>query len=195
MVEAFAKSVANRKFSVVAKGNSMDGILASAKHTRPGPPSCSTPSRTGRCGPENLPPHPSLPDGARGASVKPEAGASDGWVCEISSVGSTVFHEFSHFDDAIPGKSHKVFIRVKATEPKQDGMALTCGLYQKINNKGRPVILIKNTPPPTLLTASSRDRNRFLCRQCARHPRFYIALNNAADPKVLLDCICAAEVK
>ena len=112
MVEAFAKSCAEWKFSVVSEGNSMDGFLAWAKaYAARAASAVPLPPELVAADPKTYRLIQASQMDARGRWWIPEAGASDGWVCEIPSVGWTVFHEFSHFDDAIPGKSYKVFIR------------------------------------------------------------------------------------
>ena len=75
-------------------------------------------------------------------------------------------------------------------------MALTCGLYQEINKVSSPGNFNKKVPAADLADGQFHaiEIGSFVA-DATLHPRFYIALKNAADPKVLLDCIWLQEVK
>lgn len=140
----------------------------------------------------------------RGRWWVPQEGASDGWVCEIPAPAWTVNHQFSAFDDVEPGKKYKVFIRVKASEPRTEGMALACGLYKSEHMDGDRVVKAGSVIPSKQIPASELADGQFHAFEIGEfvaandanthNGRLWIATVKAGDPKVLLDCIWLSEV-
>lgn len=122
----------------------------------------------------------------RGRWWEKHDGASDGWVATVVSPGWLVTFQPSLFEDLVPGKTYKVFARIKATEPTQEeGLAVVCGMYDKVVGKG----------PTKKVQASELADGEFhaieVCEFTAveTNPFFWMALKNPSDPEILLDCI------
>jgi len=141
---------------------------------------------------------------ARGRWWVPQEGASDGWVCEIPATSWTVNHQFSAFDDVEPGKKYKVFIRIKASEPRKEGVAAACGLYQREYMDGDRVVKARTVIAAKEISASELADGQFHAFEIGEfvaandvnthNGRLWIATAKAGDPKVLLDCIWLSEV-
>lgn len=112
-------------------------------------------------------------------------GASDGWVCEIPTVAWTVIHQFSPQEDLVPGKTYKLFVRVKASEAAQEGNALLCGMHEKDSKSN----ITKRIPAAELADGQfhSVEVGEFLAGKT--NGRFWAALPRETSPKVFLDCI------
>ncbi len=140
----------------------------------------------------------------RGRWWVPQEGASDGWVCEIPAPTWTVNHQWSAFDDVVPGRKYKVFIRVKASEPRQEGMAVAAGLHKSEHWDGDrlvpagPVFRAKQIPASELADGQFHafEVGEFVAANEANpyNGRFWVGTVKAGDPKVLLDCIWLSEV-
>lgn len=119
-----------------------------------------------------------------------QAGASDDWVSEIPSTGWTVYHQFSCVEDIVPGKTYKIFVRVKTSAPKPDGNAFACGLYEKDSKSN----FDKKVPATEL---ADGQFHAFEIGEFVAAPnsgRFWIALDKSSNPKVFLDCLWLKEV-
>ncbi len=125
-------------------------------------------------------------------------GASDGWACEIPTEGWNVFHQFSPFDDVTPGKTYKLTLRVKADKPSQgDESAFICGVFTKPSAGAEVTYDLKSVSVPANTLADGKfhavDVGEFVAN--GRGQRFWIALKNAVDPRVYLDCLWLQEVE
>jgi len=140
----------------------------------------------------------------RGRWWVPQEGASDGWVCEIPAPTWTVNHQVSSFDDVMPGKKYKVYIRVKASEPRQEGMAVAAGLHKREHGDGDhlvpggPVFRAKHIPASELADGQFHtfEIGEFVAAKegSTYNGRLWVATVKAGDPKILLDCIWLSEV-
>jgi len=139
----------------------------------------------------------------RGRWWVPQEGASDGWVCEIPLPSWTVNTQFSAFDDVVPGKKYKVFVRVKTSEPRQDGIAFGVGLY-KGNDPGTgnasaaTNVFSKKIPASELADGKFHafEVGEFVCNPSNGFysGRLWVGTDKMESPKVFLDCIWLREV-
>jgi hypothetical protein len=141
---------------------------------------------------------------ARGRWWVPQEGASDGWASEIPAPSWTVNHQFSPFDDVVPGRKYKIFIRIKTSEPRQEGMAVASGLYKRehldngLVTPAGPVFPAKKIPASELADGQfhSFEIGEFVAANDVNthNGRLWIATVNTGDPKIFLDCLWLIEV-
>jgi len=68
--------------------------------------------------------------------LEPQAGASDGWAIQCPTNAWLVRHAFSDHNDFVPGKTYRLFVRVRgAVEPDADGRAWACGIRSSGRDK------------------------------------------------------------
>jgi hypothetical protein len=129
-------------------------------------------------------------------------GATDGWVCEIPAPTWTVTHQFSIFDDIVPSRKYKVFVRVKASEPRQDGDAFMAGIYkgttQGSDKKAMPGAVIPRKTFPASELADGQfhafEVGEFVAGNGFYNGALWIATAKVGGPKIFLDCIWVQEV-
>ena len=118
------------------------------------------------------------------------AGASDGWVSEVVTPAWLVTFQFSPFEDVVPGKTYKIFARIKAAEPASDKMAVYCGLYDNASKKG----LTKKIRAEDLSDGQFHAIEVCEFTASEKNGAFWMALATASSPKVFLDCLWLQEV-
>jgi hypothetical protein len=115
--------------------------------------------------------------------------ASDGWVSEIPTVAWLTNVRLSTIEDVTPGKTYKIYVRIKTTKSQQDGIAVACGIY----NKEAKIFLTKKIPAVELADEKFHaiEVGQFVASES--NNLFWMALQNAAAPPVLLDCLWVKE--
>ena len=135
----------------------------------------------------------------------PMEGASDGWGCRIPLQSWTVYDHFSVYEDVVPCRKYKVFIRVKTTEPQQEGDAVVAGLNRG-NRQGSDKMpdrlgsIFKGSVPAATLADGAFhavEIGEFVCDPGSGwyNGNFWVATPGKGSPEVLLDCIWLREVK
>jgi len=120
-----------------------------------------------------------------------DAAASDGWATEIPTVAWLTNIRFSIHEDLTPGKTYKLFVRVRTSSAKQEGIAVSGGIY----NKESKIFLTKKIPASELADGQYHavEMGEFLAAD--KNNSFWMALSDAAAPPVFLDCIWLVEAK
>ncbi len=205
IADQFCKIAADWKMQHIADGEESKGFLEWAKaYAARATKAAPLPPELKDAAPESYRVIQACQMDARGRWWVPEEGASDGWACELPAPTWTVNNQFSAFDDVVPGRKYKVFIRVKTTEPRQEGNAVAAGLYKREHMDGDQVVTAGPVFPAKKIPASELADGEFHSFEIgefaaanegnAYNGRLWIATDKAGDPKVLLDCIWLSEV-
>jgi hypothetical protein len=133
----------------------------------------------------------------RGRWWVPMEGASDGWACEQPMPTWTVNHQFSVYDDVEPGKKYKLFVRIKASEPRSEGVAAVAGIHRGGQGSDRTatgsVVPGKKIPAADLADGNYHaiEVGEFTATPISGYyiGRFWIATPATGDPKIFLDCL------
>lgn len=120
-----------------------------------------------------------------------DAAASDGWATQIPTVAWLTNIRFSIQEDVTPGKTYKLFVRVRSSAPKQEGIAVSGGIY----NKESKIFLTKKIQASELADGQYHAVEMGEFPAAEKNNSFWMALSDAAAPPVFLDCLWLVESK
>lgn len=191
IAEKFSQAVTDNKITQIAEGETIASFVEWAKdYASKSAKSSTVPPELKDIDPKSYRLIQACQMDERGRWWMRDAEASDSWVSEVPITGWRVNVRLSPFEDVVPGKEYRLFTRVKSSAKTRDGMAFSCGLY----DKSRKVNLSKKVPAAELADGQFHTVEVGKFTAAETPGSFWIALSSATAPKVFLDCLWLQEV-